>query len=244
MNTVIHNKLEYFGFTSNEASVYLALVTYGNMKASAVIQETKLQRSAVYGVLDQLVERSYVSKVMVGGVAIFSADDSLQFIAEIEKKRASAVELAQLVKSQQVHAAREVHTLEGVSALQRATNDMLTIGGGDTIYFLGSSKAGDLADIERFWKKFHSKRENLRIASKILYDRTTDPEVLDKRNSLVASEAKYMPFGDSLPLAFTVRGDRTIITTIDEAEPLIFTIRSASLAKGVQEYFEYLWNQV
>lgn len=243
MNNVIHNKLTQFGFTSNEADVYLTLVTHGKMKAATVINETKLQRSAVYGALDALVERNFVSKVLVGGVAVFSASDPLQFVLEVDQKRASATELAELVERKHVHGSREVHTLEGITSLQRATMELLTVGGGDTIYFLGSSKEGNLSEMERFWQRFHKKRAELSIATKILYDRSTNERIIEQRNTLAKSQAKYMPFGESLPLAFTVRGDRTIITTIDDVDPLVFTVRSEALAHGIREYFEFLWEQ-
>lgn len=243
MDNLIHKKLKDFGFTTNESSVYLVLVEQGKMKAGDLIHKTALQRSAVYGALGELVERGFVTKLLVGGVAVFSANDPLHFLAEAERKKASAAELAELMKGIQANTTREVHMFEGIDAVKRATDALLSVGTGDTFYFLGSSKAGSLSRLEQYWQKFHKKRITQKLASKILYDRSTDKRILDNRNKLTDSEAKYMPFGEALPLAFTVRGDRLVITAIDEVDPVTFTIRSKAIAGGMQEYFEYLWGQ-
>jgi len=78
---------------------------------------------------------------------------------------------------------------------------------------------------------------------KILFDKTADPSVVDRRNDLELTKAKYLPSSIDSPIWFNIFGDNLLIGVPSTTNPLMFGLRSKDIADGMKKYFDYLWNQ-
>ncbi len=235
-------KLLKLGFTPTEAKVYLALLSKGKAKAGEIILSTKLPRSAVYTALKEFVTRELVTETEIQGVQTFTINNPTQLVNELEVKKEYATNLAKQLGELQELPSREVVVYEGVEGIERSAEKNLLAQSGDTVYFLGPSKFGIQNDLEDFWRRFHARRAKKGIKSKILYDRSTDQSVLDSRNKMPNSEARYLPFGMQMPIWFTMAGDYISIVVPGEEPLLVFSIKSRAAADGMKKYFEFLWN--
>ena len=73
------------GFTLNEAKVYLALVKFRLLNGYEVAKESRVSRSLVYDVLNRLVTKGFVNKIL-GETTLYSAlefDKVLDIISKI-----------------------------------------------------------------------------------------------------------------------------------------------------------------
>ncbi len=238
---MIEDKLLKLGFTTTEAKVYLAVLKKGRSRAGEIILESKIPRSAVYTALEEFVKRELISETEVKGVRTFMANDPDNLVREMEEKKGFAQNVSDELKKLQEIPAREVAVYEGVEGIERAAEKSLQAPAGETIYFLGPSKFGLQADLEEFWQRFHQKRMKKGLKSKILYDQSTDKQILDNRNHLANSVARYLPFGTRMPIWFTMAGDNLSIVVPGEEPLLVFSIKSRAAADGLKKYFEYFW---
>ncbi len=234
--------LNKLGFSKNEITIYLALFDLGKCKAGELIDYTKLHRNLVYTALDEFVKRELVTKTEANGVATFVANDPNRLIEEIDQKRELAQQLAEEIKKKQEETPREVTIYEGLEGLKRATKRTLSAPEGETVYVFGAAPHSTLPDLSVRWRQYDKSRIQRGIHFKGLYGRTTAKDILDDKNLLPLTEAKYMPQGIEVPMWFNVCGDISSIVAVDDS-PLAFNIKSKTIADGLKKYFEYLWNQ-
>ncbi len=240
---MIIDKLKKLGFTPTVAGVYYNLVLKGKSKAGELITDTRLHRSAVYAALSQLVERDLISVTRLRGVKYYRANDPNHLVVEADQNKKIAASVVEDLKLRQEVPAREVAIYEGIEGIKHASDKCLQAPAGETIYFLGPSKFGPQGDLEGYWTKFHKTRNKRGLYSKILYDQATDQSIVDWRNNLPQSEAKYLPFGAQMPIWFIICGDTLTIIVPGEEPLLTFNIKSRSAANGMKKYFDYFWNQ-
>ena len=239
----MEEKLEKLGFSKNLSKIYLCLVRLGILRAGEVIKETGLQRSVVYAGLEELTARGIATRTSTKGIAVYRANDPDSLVYEIEQKKMFAEKIAEDLKKQRSPKTREVIIYEGGDIISRVSDKNLDAKSGSTVYFLGPSKFGIQANLERYWKKYHVKRVAAGIQCKILYDKQTDPAVLASRNAMPLCEAKYLPFGMELPMWFNICEDSVAMIVPAEDPPIAFLIKSPHTANALKNYFDYLWSQ-
>ena len=72
---MLESSLLKLNFTPNEIKVYSALFEIGKCRAGKIIELTGMHRNLVYLALENLEARGLLTKVLVKGVAEFSAND-------------------------------------------------------------------------------------------------------------------------------------------------------------------------
>jgi sugar-specific transcriptional regulator TrmB len=240
---MIEENLKRMGFSQNEVKVYLTLIRLGRAKAGEIIKETSLQRSVVYGDLEKLISRNLVSKSISKTVSMYTVNDPESFIVEAETQMLLAKRISNELKERQVVQDREVVVYEGKDIIRKVADKSLDTSPGSTIYFLGPSKFGIQTNLEKYWQNYHKKRIANGILCKLLYDQSTDPYIVENRNSLSLCEAQYLPLHTEMPISFIINDKMVGILVPSESPPLAFLIKSAKTADALKKYFEYLWNQ-
>jgi hypothetical protein len=178
------------------------------------------------------------------GIAVYTANDPEALVFEAEAKMLLAKKLSEALKEKQKIKNREAVVYEGEDMIRRIADKSLGANAGSTIYFLGPSKFGMEANLERYWSSFHKKRIEKGIRCKILYDATsTDPQIVAERNAMPLCEARYLPLSMEMPMSFVITDDLVGMIIPTEKPPVSFLIRSEKAAEALKVYFDYLWNQ-
>ena len=194
------DELVQIGFTENESHIYIALLQHGTLKASELLQKTKLQRSVIYSALKKLIEKKLVCEKIGVKVAEFSASDPYR-IVELQRQSVSEAEvLASKLQRERTALEREAFVYEGNDIVTTVASKSLESKKGSTVYFLGPSKFGAQKDLENFWQKYHTSRESRGVHAKILYDRFVPKDILKQRNSYKTCRAKHLPLDIEVPI--------------------------------------------
>ena len=238
---MLEENLKKLGFTSNEAKIYLALLCVGKMKAGEIIQETGLQRSVVYTGLEDLSKRELVGKSNFKGVFVYTANNPEVLVNEAEERAFLAKKISEELKEKRGSVEREVFVYEGEDIIKRVADKSLSSHAGSTVYFLGSSKYGIQSNLEKYWQHYHKKRAQKGIKCRILYDKSTNPEIVNNRNKFLLCEAKYLPIETEMPMSFIISDNMVGMVVPSENPPLAFVISSTKTAEALKKYFEYLW---
>ncbi|MBD3362503.1 hypothetical protein GF362_02180 [Candidatus Dojkabacteria bacterium] len=84
----VRSFLEKLDLTHEEIKIYLALIKHGNLSASDLSKETKVERTKVYRLLDDLIGRGFVNKIGTESGDVFQAEgeESVKLIL-LEKER-------------------------------------------------------------------------------------------------------------------------------------------------------------
>src|SRR3990167_7127498 len=70
-----------FGLNSKESAVYLACLALGNAGVTRIGEESGVQRTYVYGILEKLIDKGLVSEVETKGISRYSAVEPDNFYA-------------------------------------------------------------------------------------------------------------------------------------------------------------------
>ena len=229
-------KLTPLGFSKNEEKVYLSLFELGKTRAGKVIEHTSLHRNLVYTALEALLERDLITKTLQGGVSVFSANNPDRLVEEIESKKSEAIAIAEELKKKVDLQTREVVIFEGAEGIERAMRQNLQAQKGKTVYALGASANNETSESQMFSRKYHNELIEKGISFKALYG------IVEEKKKLSNAEVKYMPTSIEAPMWFNICGDVSSIISMDK-NPLAINIKSESIAEGLKQYFNHLWNQ-
>lgn len=239
-NTLI-DELVQIGFTENEGHIYITLLQHGTLKASEILQKTKLQRSVVYLALKNLIRKKLVYEKTDVKVARFAAHDPYR-IVELQKQTVSTAEsIASKLQRERTALEREAFVYEGNDIVTTVATKSLESKKGSTVYFLGPSKFGAQKDLEFFWQKYHALRESKGVHAKILYDQFVSKNILKQRNSYKTCSAKYLPLDIEVPISFVIWESHVAILVPGDNPPTVFFINSQQTADALVQYFEFMW---
>lgn len=240
---MLENQLKQLGFNKNETRVYLALFELGKCKAGQIIEYTKLHRNLVYTSLEELLQKKIISKIEKNGIFLFEANNPKTIIEIIEEKKLIAEAATKELLKKQKTKPSDINVYEGLDGTRKVLNKSIEEANpGDTLYVMGASKFSNTEEMEKKWKTFHKNRIKKGIGFKILYDKSTNKDIVNWRNNLPITEAKYFPFNIETPVRFRFINDLLDIGILGD-DPVTFTIRSKEAVNALKKYFDYFWNQ-
>ncbi len=138
MDLDFKNELQKIGFSLNEASVYIALLSLGSATNSQIARESKLNRITNFEVLKRLGERGVVSGFKMRGVMYFGALNPEILIKE-RKSNLDALEkgLVDMAKNKNNEKRPKVSLVSGKDGLKRIYEESL-LAKGEILTFTNS----------------------------------------------------------------------------------------------------------
>lgn len=252
--------LQGAGLTEGESKVYLALLKLGTTTSGPIIEKSNVSNSIIYRILNSLIEKGLVSCVTKEKTKYFRAANPKRILDYLEERKEKIDQNKQTIEM----------ILPQLTALTQPTEDINV-----QMYkgFKGVISAWELTHSELrkgdefhswgvypmqedrfhlYWQRDHKKREKAGFGAKILFNRGTDKETLENRNSYNRCEARYMPNEIKTPAWFVVFKNITIIVlqtrkfeenqkTIEK--PTAIVIESKEIAETFEAYFQDLWKR-
>lgn len=231
----IEKTLEKIGFSPNEIKVYLTLNDHGSMKAGRLSKLAHLDRSSAYNALKLLLEKSFVSYVLVGKVKWFQATGPKRILdylnEQAEDVSAILPELHERHKRKKIEG--QVRLFKGIKGVKTVFLDIIRTGKDN--YVFGSE--GQFSErMPEFAYQFDRMKKEKNIQTQLLTRKG------QKELDVQTSEYKYLPNITESPAVTNIYGDKiAIIIWTDEPEGII--IENAAVAKAYKSYFDVMWKQ-
>lgn len=233
--------LEEIGLSEQNAKVYLSLLKLGTSLASQVAEETKINRSVVYQILDRLIKLGFVSYVIKENKRYYAATHPERLIGilkEREERLKSALpQLANLAKPREEKPAVEI--FEGKEGMKTILLDILRVS--KNWYAFGSPGLGHKI-MPYFVEPWEIKRQKQKI--KLLVICNDSPEGRkrgEEFSKMKFTEVKYMPEKYSSPAVTYIYGDRLVIMMWSYEYPFAIRMISKKLVESYMNHFNVLW---
>ncbi|RLJ08186.1 MAG: hypothetical protein DRP16_01900, partial [Candidatus Aenigmatarchaeota archaeon] len=129
--TTVKKTLEELGFDEKETRVYLALLKIGETTATKISQETKIERTLVYYIIEKLINRGLVSFKLKNNVKYYSASNPEKILEEIKEKEKSFLKILPFLEQIRKKAYEEevkVDIYKETAGLKAVMNDMFKHG--------------------------------------------------------------------------------------------------------------------
>jgi sugar-specific transcriptional regulator TrmB len=226
-------KLQKLGLSKKESLVYLELVKSGNSGANEIAKKISTQRTVVYNLLQQLIEKGFVNFVKREGKRIYSISNPESLLSEIKEREVVAekliVEINEMKKNEDVE--RKVEVFEGVSSMRNLFDEI--------------KDAKELRVLNATGKIF----DNLKYSSEHIIEHMKENSkvwnigVPSMKNTKLASfgfRTKYLPKGaENLATTFIFEGK--VITQVLRDKPFLIRIENKDIFEGYKKDFDVFW---
>ena len=238
----IRDLVEY-GLNENEAAIYLYLLTSGaNAGATQIAKGADIHRQYVYQSIDKLLEWNLIQESSGDRVKKYKANPPEELEKSAKRRMLAAEDLArELNKISNVGNNQSFEVIQGARAIQQLESDMLRhadkdwecyiIGGATNLYteLMGDLLGKHLAEMRR------------RKLSVYYLGHESERDLYKKY--IGEFENQHYKFLPNLPIGVThmVIRRETVSFYSFLTPPLVYTIKSETVARNYKDLFMMLW---
>lgn len=237
----IEETLREIGLAREEIIVYLAMLRIGSGLASRISEETKINRSHIYQLLERLISKGFVSYVIRENRKYFSAvnpEKLIEIVKEREQKLRNILpnllSLTSFEKNKPI-----VEIFEGKEGIKTILNDILKTK--EEWLAFGSSGKGQeiLSFYAEHWER---EREKLKINLRGILDSSESGikrgKELSKRKY---TKIKHVKEEYSNPSSTWIYGERIAFIIWSKEHSFAIRITSKEITDNFRRHFEVLW---
>ena len=233
--------LEELGLSEQQTKVYIALLKLGTSLASQISNETRINRSVVYQILDKLIKQGFVGYVIKENRRYYSAthpNKLLDIIKEREEKLKSVLpSLTRLV--QPIGEKPLVEIFEGKEGMKTILRDILRVK--KTWYAFGSPGLGHQI-IPYFVESWETSRQKQKVELIVICNDSIEGRKRGKDfEKMKFTQVKYMPKKYASPACTYIYGDRLVIMMWHKEHPFAVRIINQEIVNSYLNHFKVLW---
>jgi len=234
--TTIKKTLEELGFDEKETQVYLALLKIGETTATKISQETKIERTLVYYIIEKLINRGLVSFKLKNNVKYYSASNPEKILEEIKEKEKSFLRILPFLEQIRKQAYEEevkVDIYKETAGLKAVMNDMFKHGK----EFLVLGEQGQIQKhYPIIYQQYLRRLKDTGIKEKVIIREDLRGKIWKSKNS----EFRYISKDLISPTTTLIYADKVLIT-IWEKPMFNILITSKKVADSFRSYFNHFW---
>lgn len=241
-------KLEKFGLSRKEATIYLALLELGSSHVQEIAKKANINRSTTYVLLDSLVNHGLVSTATKAGIKMYTPappERLIQFLEESVKRYTELVGIAHSVLPELkamyvgVGPKPKVQFFEGLEGIKTAYEDTLT--SQETIRAYASIENMHKA-LPDYFPEYYQRRARKKIKIRAIFPNTQEAQERIQHNKKEAREALLVPRDKyAFSPEINIYDDKIVFMSLVEKFSLI--IESQELADALKKAFELSWQE-
>lgn len=234
------DSLKHIGLNEKEIQIYLSLLELGSSAVLAIAKRSGIKRPTAYLVLQSLVEKGFVSRVIKGKKTFFSPQNPKKLITESELR---LKELQEIVPQLEIMFRKrkerpQIRIFEGREELDRAYDDLFLTKG--EAVFMGTNKLSMEAFPKSYQKQDFTPRSS-EFRMKELIDESKGSleyanRVRGQYHDVRFIPKKLLPFEADIGIF----GNHTLITSVKK-EYFTIDIESKEIARAFRTIFEMMW---
>ena len=242
MDSDLLKLLEKTGFTEKEARVYLALLAIGQADVSDIAKKSSLKRSIIYVLLEGLIKRGYVSKVLNKKINTYQATDPSIILSQLKSVTKDFSDMIPIFKTLHNKGKNRpkityIETKDGVWNTFEEINQ--------------TKEALFITSYERVEKHFpgainewvkHVKKGLIKVKGKHLVANNKFDLDAVKKFKQIGQDVKFLENVSDFNMDFALYENKLAITSLEE-NPFAVIIESADLVKSIKPIFEIAWGQ-
>ncbi len=230
--------LEKFGFSKNEAKVYLALIDIGSNSAVKISNTSKVHRTNVYDALERLIKKGFVKYVLVGSTKIYEAADPVRIMNELKQREKEFGDMLPSLSAK--YAATENKSIASIhrnaASIRSWLSRFLKLKKPLLVYGLPKVTPELLGP---WLNHFHKERIKEKIEMLHIYAGGAG-ERIKFLNKMDYTEARSLPPEFDTPVSTQTCGDHVLIIHWQK-DPLIIHIQDKNVADSYAKQFRFLW---
>jgi len=221
------------GLEEKEARIYLSLLKFGEAGVTLISDDTRIERTLCYSIINKLIDKGLVSYIVENNVKYFMAASPESLMKDLEEKKKELEEvmpdLISLSKNRVRKAKAEIY--QGKEGIKFILKDIIKQGK-DYLVFGEEGQFQKMLPIES--EQFMVKIEEAGIKEKVLVKE--GKKVVKSKNS----RFKYVPKKYFSPSTTVVYANKVAIIVWSEPS-IIILIENKEISDSYRSYFYLLW---
>lgn len=239
----ITDSLKEYGFSQNEISLYLFLLSNQDEPAYNIARETSIPRTTVYKTLESLRIKGFVSSWIKNGVKHYSTENPETLRRKIEEKKERIEEilpdLANLFSAVSVHPSAKLYQgKNGVKQVFEYLLDSIKTKKYPYVYAFSDSNLTD--QFPKFFRSWRNRKNKTGVFTRLIVPFGT-PMNIDY-SSDTFRETRILPETFQFTGAIDIYGPLVILFSFKEKEVYSIVIESKIIADMLTQFFMYIWN--
>ncbi len=242
--------LEDIGLTKNEIKIYLALLDLGLTTTGAIIKKTSIHTSKVYDGLERLLDKGFISYVIIANTKHFKAVNPNRIIDFLEEKKNiidnQEKEIKKILpklklKLKQILSLDETEAeifrgWKGMETVYKMLRD--TLKKGDMNYVFGASKGEDEEQVRIFFIKHLKLLAKKGIKQKIIYNEEARGNIPENLKHQKLFQVRHLQ--NTTPAEINTWADKVMIVLLTK-KPTVILVSNKKVADSFRQYFEVMW---
>ncbi|MFA4817709.1 MAG: helix-turn-helix domain-containing protein [Parcubacteria group bacterium] len=247
---MIKNLLDQLNFSEKESQVYLALLEIGSGKAKEISRKTGLNRTTVYDICDELLQKGLISKYKKGAGTYLNALEPKHLLTYLDREREEQVKsiekqkqkvsdlLPQLISLQNIFTTKpKVQFFESEKGMREAYEDTLT----SREIILAYANVETMHEgLPNFFPEYYKRRAENRIYIRAIVPRNESSIERSKHNQEEMRDTRFLPEEKmTFSPEVNIYNNKMLIASWKEKMAII--IESKELADLQKLTFNLLW---
>src|SRR3989338_8807238 len=224
------------GLDEKESEVYLSLLKIGETSATKISQESKIERTLVYYIIEKLKNRGLLSYKLKNNVKYYSATNPERILENIREREKSFLKILPVLEQIRTTAYEEevkVEIYKETAGLKSVMNDMFK----STKEFLILGEQGQIQkNYPILYQQYLRRLKDHKIKEKVIIREDLQGKIWKSKNS----EFRYISKALLSPTTTLIYDDKILIT-LWEKPMFNLLITSKKVADSFRSYFNHFW---
>lgn len=232
-------ELEYLGFTTNEAKVYLTLLKIGRAQAGRIAKECRLERTSTYNALKKLTQEGVVASVIESNKQVFSVGEPEKIRDIFKEKEERAIKIIpQLQELKKFEREKEnIIKFRGYAGIKTVFNDILNSCGHGEEYLIFGSENQLSQKMPVYAEIYVARKDKKKLRARILMNKKFK-KIGHKMSKY--TEVKYVPKEVRSFSNINIYKNKVAILIWSEI-PEAIIIDNKETTDSFRSYFEFMW---
>ncbi len=242
----LHSALKNLGLSEKESAVYLALLQGGQATAYQLAKRSGLKKPTTYVILDELLARGAVRKLMHGRGALYAATDPVELFVEARDRFEQAERMLPQLRAlaQSDKKIISASYFEGMVGIKEMYKNLLQKTAGKTCVGFFAHEQDTPKELREYWPTLNAEmvKQKIKLRGITTADATTKKYLELKTMPHELLEVKGLsPTEYSSNVSIEVYGDCTQIVSHRYVQGLL--IQNPDIAHVLRQIFEMVWKK-
>lgn len=233
----VEETLMNIGLSKAESKVYVSLLKLGRTRAGKIIKITNLQSSVVHNSLNTLLEKGFITYILVGSIKEYNALEPSIIEKYIETKKTEyKLILPKLKAMRKIQELDNAEVYEGYNGILSAMLLMLhDAKKGETFKYFAAASQNLTAEALKFFPRADNVRKQ--IGMKVKGIASFDTKELGDYSG---SEIRFTK--QAIPPTMNIFGDKILLMSLS-SKPTAILIQSKEIANEYHKLWDTIWKK-
>jgi len=239
VNIMITETLKEIGLNEKEIEIYLTILEKGICKVEGILEKVKIPRTTIYGILDSLIKKGFVSSSYHGKIKHFQASEpKILLRLEEEKIRKLKEVIPELEKRKSIIGEKpNVEMYSGKKGIQLIYEKILETK--KEILGYGNTELFDKL-LEFYAPNYISRRKKQKMFFSLITNKTKESEEMKKNDEKELRKTKFISKMKNLRIGSYIFGENVAFIVFSKKEPFGVLIKNKDIADAQKEIFNLI----